>query len=225
MMKKITGLTLTAMLVVSMLAGCGANDGTVGNSTNDGRSVAERSGDVIENTGRNAGEAVREGADAAGNVVREGADTAGDMVRNGEGMIMAAGSRIQDVVMDIGEALGITMPNKLDETSLKDVFGLDPADIEEYYGEYSAVNTSADHIIGVKVKDGKVDKVRKALESRKEEVLKNFEEYLPDQYDKAQAGKIIEKGNYLFLVIAGDSNRGYDNEINRAEEIVGGYFR
>lgn len=214
MMKKITGLTLTAMLVVSMLAGCGANDGTVGNSTNDGRSVAERSGDVIENTGRNAGEAVREGADAAG-----------DMVRNGEGMIMAAGSRIQDVVMDIGEALGITMPNKLDETSLKDVFGLDPADIEEYYGEYSAVNTSADHIIGVKVKDGKVDKVRKALESRKEEVLKNFEEYLPDQYDKAQAGKIIEKGNYLFLVIAGDSNRGYDNEINRAEEIVGGYFR
>ncbi len=214
MMKKITGLTLTVMLVVSMLAGCGANDGTVGNSTNDGRSVAERSGDVIENTGRNAGEAVREGADAAG-----------DMVRNGEGMIMAAGSRIQDVVMDIGEALGITMPNKLDETSLKDVFGLDPADIEEYYGEYSAVNTSADHIIGVKVKDGKVDKVRKALESRKEEVLKNFEEYLPDQYDKAQAGKIIEKGNYLFLVIAGDSNRGYDNEINRAEEIVGGYFR
>lgn len=214
MMKKITGLTLTAMLMVSMLAGCGANDGTVGNSTNDGRSVAERSGDVIENTGRNAGEAVREGADAAG-----------DMVRNGEGMIMAAGSRIQDVVMDIGEALGITMPNKLDETSLKDVFGLDPADIEEYYGEYSAVNTSADHIIGVKVKDGKVDKVRKALESRKEEVLKNFEEYLPDQYDKAQAGKIIEKGNYLFLVIAGDSNRGYDNEINRAEEIVGGYFR
>lgn len=214
MMKKITGLTLTAMLVVSMLAGCGANDGTVGNSTNDGRSVAERSGDVIENTGRNAGEAVREGADAAG-----------DMVRNGEGMIMAAGSRIQDVVMDIGEALGITMPNKLDETSLKDVFGLDPADIEEYYGEYSAVNTSADHIIGVKVKDGKVDKVRKALESRKEEVLKNFEEYLPDQYDKAQAGKIIEKGNYLFLVIAGDANRGYDNEINRAEEIVGGYFR
>lgn len=214
MMKKITGLTLTAMLVVSMLAGCGANDGTVGNSTNDGRSVAERSGDVIENTGRNAGEAVREGADAAG-----------DMVRNGEGMIMAAGSRIQDIVMDIGEALGITMPNKLDETSLKDVFGLDPADIEEYYGEYSAVNTSADHIIGVKVKDGKVDKVRKALESRKEEVLKNFEEYLPDQYDKAQAGKIIEKGNYLFLVIAGDANRGYDNEINRAEEIVGGYFR
>ena len=87
------------------------------------------------------------------------------------------------------------------------------------------MNTSADHLIGVKVKEGKVDTVRKALEARKEQVLKNFQEYLPDQYEKAQAGRIIEKGNYLFLVIAGDSEKGYDEQMNRAEEIVGGYFK
>ena len=126
--------------------------------------------------------------------------------------------------MQLGEELGITMPEKLDESSLKEVFGVDPADIEEYYGEYSAVNTSADHIIGLKVKDGKVDAVRQALEARKEEIVKNFEEYLPDQYEKAQAGQIIQKGNYLFLVIAGDSEKGYDSEMDRAQKIVNGYF-
>lgn len=80
--------------------------------------------------------------------------------------MMAAGSRIQDVIMELEENLGITMPEKLDQQSLQEVFGLNPDDIEEYYGEYSAVNTSADHIIGVKVKDGKVDEVKSALESQ-----------------------------------------------------------
>ena len=55
--------------------------------------------------------------------------------------------------------------------------------------------------------------------------FENFKEYLPDQYDKAQAGKIIEKGNYLFLVIAGDSTKGYDREMQRAEQIIDGYFQ
>ena len=141
-----------------------------------------------------------------------------------QGMMMAAGSRIQDVIMELEENLGITMPEKLDQQSLQEVFGLNPDDIEEYYGEYSAVNTSADHIIGVKVKDGKVDEVKSALESHKQEIVDNFEEYLPDQYDKAQAGKIIQKGNYLFLVIAGDSEKGYDSEMNRAQHIIDGYF-
>ena len=45
------------------------------------------------------------------------------------------------------------------------------------------------------------------------------------EYDKAQAGKIIEKGNYLFLVIAGDSTKGYDREMQRAEQIIDGYFQ
>ena len=67
--------------------------------------------------------------------------------------------------------------------------------------------------------------MRSALEKRKETVVENFKEYLPDQYDKAQAGKIIEKGNYLFLVIAGDSTKGYDREMQRAEQIIDGYFQ
>lgn len=197
-MKKMTSLLLAALLTAGVFAGCSEN-GRVGQLEKDTKTRTEED-------------------------MSSGMDTAKEMMENEQGMIMAAGSRLQDVIMQLGEELGITMPEKLDESSLKEVFGVDPADIEEYYGEYSAVNTSADHIIGLKVKDGKVDAVRQALEARKEEIVKNFEEYLPDQYEKAQAGQIIQKGNYLFLVIAGDSEKGYDSEMDRAQKIVNGYF-
>lgn len=211
-MKKITGLALVAVLTMSLLAGC-AEDGMIGQVERDGRNVIEEGAQDAKNA-----------ANDAKNAVEDAADATGDMMENAQGMMMAAGSRIQDVIMELEENLGITMPEKLDQQSLQEVFGLNPDDIEEYYGEYSAVNTSADHIIGVKVKDGKVDEVKSALESHKQEIVDNFEEYLPDQYDKAQAGKIIQKGNYLFLVIAGDSEKGYDSEINRAQHIIDGYF-
>ncbi len=211
-MKKITGLALVAVLTMSLLAGC-AENGMIGQAERDGRNVIEEGAQDAKNA-----------ANDAKNAVEDAADDTGDMMENAQGMMMAAGSRIQDVIMELEENLGITMPEKLDQQSLQEVFGLNPDDIEEYYGEYSAVNTSADHIIGVKVKDGKVDEVKSALESHKQEIVDNFEEYLPDQYDKAQAGKIIQKGNYLFLVIAGDSEKGYDSEMNRAQHIIDGYF-
>ena len=211
-MKKITGLALVAVLTMSLLAGC-AEDGMIGQAERDGRNVIEEGAQDAKNA-----------ANDAKNAVEDAADATGDMMENAQGMMMAAGSRIQDVIMELEENLGITMPEKLDQQSLQEVFGLNPDDIEEYYGEYSAVNTSADHIIGVKVKDGKVVEVKSALESHKQEIVDNFEEYLPDQYDKAQAGKIIQKGNYLFLVIAGDSEKGYDSEMNRAQHIIDGYF-
>lgn len=212
-MKKWSKAALSAGLVAALLlTGCGQERAT---DSNDNRP------NVVQQ-GKQAGEDAAKGAK---DMLDDGADAAKKMLENEQGMLMAAGSRIQDVIMELGETLGITMPQKLDQTSLQEVFGLNPSDIEEYYGEYSSVNTSADHIIGVKVKEGRVDAVRSALEKRKETVVENFKEYLPDQYDKAQAGKIIEKGNYLFLVIAGDSTKGYDREMQRAEQIIDGYFQ
>lgn len=212
-MKKWSKAALSAGLVAALLlTGCGQERAT---DSNDHRP------NVVQQ-GKQAGEDAAKGAK---DMLDDGADAAKKMLENEQGMLMAAGSRIQDVIMELGETLGITMPQKIDQASLQEVFGLNPSDIEEYYGEYSSVNTSADHIIGVKVKEGRVDAVRSALEKRKETVVENFKEYLPDQYDKAQAGKIIEKGNYLFLVIAGDSTKGYDREMQRAEQIIDGYFQ
>ena len=126
-----------------LLTGCGEKRATY---TNDNRP------DVVQQ-GKQAGEDAAKGAK---DLLDDGASAAKKMMENEQGMLMAAGSRIQDVIMELGETLGITMPQKMDQASLQEVFGLNPSDIEEYYGEYSSVNTSADHIIGVKVKEGRV---------------------------------------------------------------------
>ena len=177
-MKKITGLALVAVLTMSLLAGC-AEDGMIGQAERDGRNVIEEGAQDAKNAANDAKNAVEDAAD-------DTADATGDMMENAQGMMMAAGSRIQDVIMELEENLGITMPEKLDQQSLQEVFGLNPDDIEEYYGEYSAVNTSADHIIGVKVKDGKVDEVKSALESHKQEIVDNDYDLSINKYKKVE---------------------------------------
>ena len=120
-MKKMTEAALTAGLVAALLlTGCGEKRAT---DTNDNRP------DVVQQ-GKQAGEDAAKGAK---DLLDDGADSAKKMLENEQGMLMAAGSRIQDVIMELGETLGITMPQKMDQASLQEVFGLNPSDIEEYW--------------------------------------------------------------------------------------------
>ena len=93
-MKKITGLALVAVLTMSLLAGC-AEDGMIGQAERDGRNVIEEGAQDAKNA-----------ANDAKNAVEDAADDTGDMMENAQGMMMAAGSRIQDVIMELEENLG-----------------------------------------------------------------------------------------------------------------------
>ena len=120
-MKRTAGVTLAALLLLSSLAGCGES-GSVRQRGRSGGEIVQDSVDRAENDVRKGADTVkRAGEDAADTVengVKNGADAVGDLVEQEEGMLMAAGSRIQDVVMKLGEELGITMPEKLDEAAL-----------------------------------------------------------------------------------------------------------
>lgn len=140
------------------------------------------------------------------------------------GMTLKAESTLEDIVMKLGEEMGISMPTKLDDAALKDNFGIEPDWIEEYYGEFSAANTSADHLLAFKVKENHIDDVKKALESRRDAIIKGFEASLMEEVDKARNATIVEKGPYLFFVIAGDAKADMDKEISRAQEIIDSYF-
>ncbi len=94
-MKKITGLALVAVLTMSLLAGC-AEDGMIGQVERDGRNVIEEGAQDAKNAANDAKNAVEDAADAT-------ADATGDMMENAQGMMMAAGSRIQDVIMELEE--------------------------------------------------------------------------------------------------------------------------
>ena len=198
--KPLAALMLVSVLSLSMLTGCGEK-GKVGKYLEPKQSTQEKAVPKKANPDSIPDEARK-------------------MVEKEEGMMMAEGIALRDIITKLGEEMGITMPQRLEEKDLQDILGLKAEDVEEYYGEYSSVGTSADHIIGIKAKKGKAPQVRAAMESRKEEIIKKFAEYLPEELEKAQCGKIIEKGDYLFLVIAGGPEEDCSDRSEKAERII-----
>lgn len=206
-MKRIFALVLAMAMSMAVFAGCGRKDN---NTNNNNTTTTPPATDAPDKENPTMTPDNNKDNDSLGDKVEDAA--------------LTAGSTLEDIVVKLGEEMGIAMPQKVDDDTLKDVFNINPEDIEEYYGEYSVVNTSSDHIIAVKVKEGRMDDVKKAFEDRKASVVKSFEQYLPDQLEKAQNASLIEKGPYLFFVIAGDTEKGIDKEVNRVKEIIEGYF-
>ena len=79
------------------------------------------------------------------------------------------------------------------------------------------MNVKSNELAGVLAKPGQVNAVKEALEARQQTVCQTFQQYLPDQYEIAQKGEILVRGNYVFLLMLED-NQG-------AIEIIDSYLK
>lgn len=152
------------------------------------------------------------------------ADNNGSSSTTSPGTTLKSDASLEGIVTKINDEIGLQMPTPVDDTALTDFFHLSSDMVEEYYGLFAMVMTSSDNVVAVKATPGKVEDVKAALEKRKEDVEGSFEMYLPDQYEKAQTGKVIVKGDYVFLLILGDYEKGLDNEMVKTEEIIDSFF-
>lgn len=140
---------------------------------------------------------------------------------SGDSTEMKEGQTIQTVVDQIIDEVGIAMPAEIDDTLMKDVFYIDPEkDVDEYYGQFAMVNVSADNLLAVKAKPEQKDAVIEAMGKRLKDVQASFANYLPDQSEKAQKGRVVDRGNYVFLVILGESPETFDDDLDRAVKII-----
>ncbi|WP_172439213.1 MULTISPECIES: DUF4358 domain-containing protein [Anaerotruncus] len=140
---------------------------------------------------------------------------------SGDSTEMKEGQTIQTVVDQIIDEVGIAMPAEIDDTLMKDVFYIDPEkDVDEYYGQFAMVNVSADNLLAVKAKPEQKDAVIEAMGKRLKDVQASFSNYLPDQSEKAQKGRVVDRGNYVFLVILGESPETFDDDLDRAVKII-----
>lgn len=130
------------------------------------------------------------------------------------------GVTLSRLIAEIEEEYGVTMPSALDDELLKDLFGVDPGDVVEYAGSISLVNVSADNLVAIKAAEGKTESIQKELESRLDGVRQSFERYLPEQYDKAMAGKVITIGDYVFLIITGRLDEDPVEEVAAVEKKI-----
>lgn len=127
------------------------------------------------------------------------------LVGCGSSSSSSAAYNINDIMTAIEEVAPVTIPGDMDDSILTDIYGIDMADVEEYVGKYSNVNVSSDEILIVKAAKGKTDAIKAACEARREAKAKGCEMYLQPEYEKANAGRIVVKGDYVIFVIAGDA--------------------
>ena len=102
---------------------------------------------------------------------------------------------------------------ELDAEGVKNFYHMDPALLEEYTMRSPMMNVQTNEIAIMKVKDAKdIPTVEAAIKQRAEDVQKQFETYLPDQYENAKNYKLVTKGNYVFFVIS-----------DKADELIKAY--
>lgn len=90
---------------------------------------------------------------------------------------------------------------------LTDIYGMDPADLEEYVAKMPLMNVSATEFFVAKVKDGSMDAVKAALEARQESLEEQWSNYLPEQLALVQNYKLVTNGSYILFCIAENADQ------------------
>lgn len=121
---------------------------------------------------------------------------------------------LDQVAAAISAAAPVPYPADMDDEYLTGMYGIDPADVEEYRGQYSNTNTFTDELLLVRAAEGKADAVREACEARRAAKQEQAAMYDEVQAQKAQNGRVVVRGDYVIFVVAGDDGRIADGEVN-----------
>ena len=96
-------------------------------------------------------------------------------------------------------------------------FGLNLAEMEDYYGEMPQIGLRCDRIVAVKAKHGKVKDIVEEFENAKKEFLKNTLEYSNSQ--KVSAATILTQGDFICFYMLGNDYGGENVGEGTSEEI------
>lgn len=132
-------------------------------------------------------------------------------------------TKLADIVTKINNEIGFTMPININDTTLTELFHINKDDVIDYSGVFSISSRSADSFIILKVNSDKKEIVTADLKQRKQDLIDKFKDSLPNEYDKANASKILEKGDYLIFICVGEDS-DYTKAIKSAQKIVESYF-
>ena len=128
-------------------------------------------------------------------------------------LLVACGDKKEEKNVDIPELwasmeenLELPMMMQLGDEDLEFLYGMDAADLESYVARVPMMNVHATEFFLAKVKDGKMDDVKSALEGRQSNLVQQWSQYLPDQYALVQNYKLVVNGNYVLFCISEDAD-------------------
>lgn len=105
------------------------------------------------------------------------------------------------------EKFELPMGMDVDEIMLSEVYGLSSEQVKDFAIFMPAMNVHATEIIMVEAQDGKLEEVKKALNTRMENIEQTWSTYLPAQYELVKNRKTVEKGNTIAIIIADQADQ------------------
>lgn len=90
----------------------------------------------------------------------------------------------------------------VDADTLSALYGIDTADLEDYICKMPMMSVQATEFFIAKVKDGKLDAVKAALEQRQKDLEEQWSQYLPAQLELVQNYKLVSNGNYILFAVS-----------------------
>ena len=112
----------------------------------------------------------------------------------------SASSVLESVWNDIAQN-ELPMLTDLNDATLQAVYGINAADLEAYICKMPAMDTQATEFFLAKVKDGKLDTVKAAVEQRQADLVQQWSQYLPEQLELVENYQLVTNGNYILFAI------------------------
>ena len=112
----------------------------------------------------------------------------------------SAESVLESVWNDIAQN-ELPMLTDLNDSTLQAVYGISAADLEAYLCKMPAMNTQATEFFLAKVKPGKLDAVKAAVEQRQADLVQQWSQYLPEQLELVENYQLVTNGDYILFAI------------------------
>ena len=91
---------------------------------------------------------------------------------------------------------------------LKSTYGIDPADLEDYVCKLPMMSAHITEFFIAKVKDGKMDAVKAALQARQEALAGGF--LYPSLVELVEDYKLVVNGNYILFCITENADQAVE---------------
>lgn len=114
-----------------------------------------------------------------------------------------------EIVQEVKENIEMRMTAPLEGEALKEIFFLNPDDIQEAAVEKGMINTGLETVAVVKAKEGKAEEVKKAFEKYLEGF--NNAQLYPGEPEAVEAAQLKVIGDYVGLFLIPDAEEGQNN--------------
>lgn len=115
---------------------------------------------------------------------------------------VSEGSKVQAAWDAITAQIELPALEGLNDDFLSELYGIDPADLVDYVAQIPMMNVTATEFFLAQVKDGKMDTVKAALQSRQATLEAEWQQYLPEQLELVKNYRLVTQGNYVMFCVS-----------------------